>query len=180
MIVNKIKVDESISLKLLILNDAPVIYNAIDSNRHFLRKWLPFIDSTKEIQDTRLFIQSILDDSEQQQKIFTIWFNHEYCGLIGLKDIDYINRKVELGYWIIEKMTGKGIITKSVKSIINFCFTGLEMNRIQIKCGVGNIKSSAVPKRIGFTFEGIERQGEKHLTHYINLEIYSLLKDEWI
>ena len=54
------------------------------------------------------------------------------------------------------------------------------MNRIQIKCGVGNQKSSSVPKRLGFIFEGIERHGERHHFNFIDLEVYSLLKKEWL
>jgi ribosomal-protein-serine acetyltransferase len=53
------------------------------------------------------------------------------------------------------------------------------MNRIQIRCGVGNTKSSAIPRRLGFTYEGTERCGERHNNSYIDLEVFSILKKEW-
>jgi ribosomal-protein-serine acetyltransferase len=55
----------------------------------------------------------------------------------------------------------------------------MDMNRIQIKCGVGNSRSSNVPKRLGFHFEGIEQDGEKHKNRFIDLEVYSMLKRDW-
>jgi ribosomal-protein-serine acetyltransferase len=63
--------------------------------------------------------------------------------------------------------------------MINLAFRNMEMNRVQIRCGVGNHKSSAIPKRLGFTYEGTERAGERHNRNYIDLEIFSLLKSEW-
>jgi len=63
--------------------------------------------------------------------------------------------------------------------MVNLAFRNMDMNRVQIRCGVGNDKSSAIPRRLGFTFEGIERAGERHNHVYIDLEVYSLLKREW-
>jgi len=180
MIINKLVVNDEIILKILDLSDSQTIFNAIDQNRFFLRKWLPFIDTTRTEKDTLSFVKSIVDDVERRQEIFTIWYKNEFSGLIGLKDIDYLNRRIEIGYWLIEKMTGKGIVSLSVNKIIRFIFEELEMNRIQIKCGVENNKSSAIPKKFGFTLEGVERQGEKHNFNYIDLEVYSLIKKEWL
>jgi len=180
MNITELIVNSEITLKILDLNDSQIIFEAIDQNRSHLRKWLPFVDMTRSENDSRSFVKSIVDDVERRQEVFTIWFKDDFCGLIGLKDIDYLNRKIEIGYWLIEKMTGKGIISQSVEKIIIFIFETLEMNRIQIKCGVGNQKSSSIPKKLGFIFEGIERQGERHHFNFIDLEVYSLLKKEWL
>lgn len=173
-------VNSELILKFIQLDDSQTIYEAMDKNRNHLRKWLPFVDMTRSEKDTQLFVKSIVDDVERRQEVFTIWYKNDFCGLVGLKDIDYLNRKIEIGYWLIEKMTGKGIISLSVEKLITYIFETLEMNRIQIKCGVGNYKSSFIPKRLGFLLEGVERQGERHLNDYIDLEVYSLLKSEWL
>jgi len=180
MITDKIQVNQSITLKILRNGDASIIFEAMNNNRLFLRKWLPFVDATKTVSDTQAFVKSIVDDVERRQEVFTLWYNNEFAGLLGLKDIDYLNHKVEFGYWLIEKMCGKGIMSSAVEKLISFCYEELGMNRIQIKCAVGNDKSIAIPKRLGFTFEGIERAGEKHGNKYFDLEVYSLLKKEWI
>lgn len=59
-------------------------------------------------------------------------------------------------------------------------FEGLELNRVQIKCAVGNTPSSNIPKRLGFQFEGIERAGELFTEgSFADIEVYSLLKNEY-
>jgi ribosomal-protein-serine acetyltransferase len=179
MIFSELQVNQSISLRLLKQEDAQIIFQAIDENRPHLRKWLPFVDQTRSVKDTLSFTKSIVDDVERRQEVFTIWYKDEFAGLIGMKEIDYLNRKVELGYWLIEKMTHQGIVTLSVEKMMDFIFQKLQLNRIQIKCGVGNLSSSAIPKRLGYSLEGIERQGERHLSRYIDLEIYSILREDW-
>ncbi|HKK81293.1 MAG TPA: GNAT family protein [Prolixibacteraceae bacterium] len=180
MEMQKIFVDKSIVLNPMGLDDAETIFDAINNNRTFLRRWLPFVDATKSVQDTRAFVKAIVDDAEWRQEVFTIGYHNEFAGLIGLKDIDYLNHKAEIGYWLVEKMTGKGIVTLSVEKLVSFCFSHMRMNRICIKCAAGNIKSNKIPKRLGFTFEGIERAGERYNNQYFDLDVFSILRKEWI
>jgi len=177
----KLIIDEHQILERLTLTHVEVIFNAINQNRKFLQKWLPFVDFTHKVNDTERFVRSILEKpTARRDEVFVIWYQHEFAGLIGFKDPDRINDKIELGYWLIEKMTGKGIASSAVNKLVDLAFRNMEMNRVQIRCGVGNQKSAAIPLRLGFSFEGIERCGERHNHTYIDLEVYSLLKKEWV
>jgi ribosomal-protein-serine acetyltransferase len=174
-------VDDTIQLESIQLHYADTIFKAIDRNRSFLRKWLPFVDQTSNVSDTRAFIHSVTGtSSDERDDVYMIWFKGEFAGLIGYKDTDYVNAKTELGYWLIDKFQGKGIMVRSVQKLMDFAFHSLHMNRIQIKVAVGNSSSSAIPKRLNFHFEGIEREGEKHRNRYLDLEVYSFLKKEWM
>lgn len=178
--IEKLTIDDHQFLEKLSLLHVEVIFNAIDSNRQFLRRWLPFVDFTRKVADTERFVESILEKpAARRDEVYVIWYRHEFAGLIGFKDPDRVNDKIEIGYWLVEKMTGKGIATASARKMVNLAFRNMDMNRVQIRCGVGNVKSSAIPKRLGFTYEGIEREGERHNRQYIDLEVYSLLKREW-
>jgi len=176
----KLIIDDRQFLERLSLSHVELIFNAINQNRKFLRKWLPFVDFTHKIIDTERFVRSILEKpTSSRDEVYVIWYKHEFAGLIGFKDADRINDKIEIGYWLIEKMTGKGIATEAVRKMVNLAFRNMDMNRVQIRCGVGNVKSSAIPRRLGFSFEGIERGGERHNHSYIDLEVFSFLKKEW-
>lgn len=176
----KLNIDDHQFLERLNLSHVEAIFNAIEQNRKFLRRWLPFVDFTYKIIDTERFVRSILEKpSAKRDEVYVIWYKFEFAGLIGFKDIDRINDKIEIGYWLIEKMTGKGIATQATRKMVNLAFRNMDMNRVQIRCGIGNEKSSAIPRRLGFSFEGIERSGERHDHSYIDLEVFSLLKREW-
>jgi ribosomal-protein-serine acetyltransferase len=173
-----IKINNELYLRKISLHDADEVFDIIDSDRDHLRTWLPFVDLTFNSKNTKEFVEQ-LSKPFSQELVFTICFADKITGLIGFKEIDKINKKLEIGYWITSKYQGKGLVSASCKVLIENAFKKMDMNRIQIKCGVGNIRSSNIPKRLGFTFEGIERCGEKHNHGFINLEVYSLLRNEW-
>lgn len=174
-------VNSDIKLKLLELSDAIDIFSTIDSQREYLRKWLPFVDFTKEVTDTRLFIISSMDSSKKNRELtFVIHYKHAFIGLIGFKDTDRTNKKTEIGYWLSEKYQKRGIVTKSVVRLMQLAYDELGINRIQIKCATGNIPSKNIPKRLGFTLEGIEREGELLSDNiFTDLEVYSMLKRDF-
>jgi ribosomal-protein-serine acetyltransferase len=177
----KLTIDDHTFLEKLSLAHVEVVFNAIDQNRAFLRKWLPFVDFTKKVGDTEKFVRSVIGKVESNRdEVYAIWYKHEFAGLIGFKDIDRVNDKIEIGYWLIRKMTGRGIAIEATRKMVNLAFRNRNMNRVVIRCGVGNDKSSAIPRRLGFSLEGVERHGERHNQSYIDLEVYSLLRSEWV
>jgi ribosomal-protein-serine acetyltransferase len=176
----RIKIDKDIELRQLDESDAYDIFRVIDNERGYLGKWLPFVELTREISDTIEYVKSVINAPEDRfEYVFGIRENSEFVGLIGFKDTDKLNKKTEIGYWLSEKFQKKGIMSKSVEALCNFVFEKKGINRIQIKCAVGNLPSKKIPQRLGFKFEGIERQGEL-LTGdvFTDLEIYSKLKND--
>jgi len=175
-----IPVTEEILLKLIEISDAEDIFRTIDSQREYLGKWLPFVYFTREVEHTRKYIRLLLDfPRELREFVFVIHYNGEFAGLTGFKGTDRQNRKTEIGYWLSECFQKRGIVTESVKALARFAYNDLDINRIQIKCAVGNIPSRNIPRRLGFKFEGVERDGEL-LTGgiFTDLEVYSKLKNE--
>lgn len=175
-----IKIDNEIELRQLEGTDAIDIFQAIDSQREYLGKWLPFVIFTKTVSDSEAFVNSVINASRERFELqFTVRRQDQFIGLIGFKDTDRTNKKTEIGYWLSEKYQKRGIITKSVEKLCDFAFNKLDLNRVQIKCAVGNQRSKNVPKRLGFKFEGIERQGELLTGNiFTDLEIYSKLKSD--
>jgi ribosomal-protein-serine acetyltransferase len=53
------------------------------------------------------------------------------------------------------------------------------MNRLYLRCAVGNIRSRKIALALGFSFEGTQRQAEWLYDHFVDLEMYSLLASEW-
>ena len=175
-----IVVSNEILLERIQVNDAATIFHAIDQNRSHLGVWLPFVDFTKEVKDSASFIQTVISQrDETRNEVYTIWFKGEFAGVIGFHNTDRVNEKTEIGYWLIGEMTGKGIIHRSCVVLIGLAFEKMGMNRITIKCAVGNDASEKVAARLGFTFEGIERSGERYHNLFFDLKVFSLLKSEF-
>lgn len=176
-----LRVNDDLHLEKVKLSHAGLIFDTIEQNRQFLRRWLPFVDQTRSPDDSRKYVQLLLSEQERNRnEVFTIWYKGEFAGLAGFKEMDFINHKTEIGYWLAEKMQGKGIMSKAVWKMIDYGFRNLNFNRIQIKVAAGNAKSAAIPARLGLFFEGTERSGEYHTDRYFDLQVFSILKAEWL
>ena len=49
--------------------------------------------------------------------------NLKFVGTISVKNIDLVNKKADLGYWIGEQYWGRGIATECLKLIIDYAFS---------------------------------------------------------
>lgn len=176
-----IKIDEELELRQIQLSDAEHIFNAINTQRDYLGKWLPFVQLTKKLEDSRFYVESIVNVlTGEQEYVFTIWYQGKFSGLISFNYTDKSNKRTEIGYWLCKQFQGKGIMTKSVSKLCEFAYTEMDINRIQINCAEGNEPSKKIPIRLGFQQEGVEREGEL-LTgnQYVDIVVYSKLRKDW-
>jgi ribosomal-protein-serine acetyltransferase len=70
-------------------------------------------------------------------------------------------------------------MTKCTQYLINYCFEELNLNRVEIRTAVNNVKSQNIPKKLGFQQEGMIRQAEKLNGQYSDSYVFSLLKSEF-
>jgi RimJ/RimL family protein N-acetyltransferase len=175
-------INNELHLREIEVSDAPAIFHIINTQREYLGKWLPFVAATESWEDTYAFIQSVKDQKVPVvQIVFSIYRDKNLVGLISVLNIDQGNRKAEIGYWISQNEQHQGIVTKSVLAVINYCFTDLMLNRVQIRCGTENLSSRKIPERLGFTLEGVERDSELMSDgHFVDHAVYSLLWIEWM
>lgn len=178
---NFIEIDENIVLRLLERGDAVDIFNAVDTQRAYLGEWLPFVPLTIDIGYSQNFVDGAMMSAQRGDSLtYVILESGRFAGIVGLKDIDKINNRTEVGYWLSEPFQGRGLVTRSVAALLRLGFEELMLNRIQIKCAVGNTKSGNIPRRLGFVFEGVERDGELESSgEYADIEVYSILRREW-
>lgn len=177
----KIKTGSDITLQQVRMKSAKEIFGCVDRSRVFLGEWLPFVDHTCRVKDTENFIRSLRKHTEMNgDLVFEVRVGGTLAGLLGLKGIDHVNRKAEIGYWLDREYAGKGIMIRSCKALIDHSFSELDLNRLTIRCAMENIRSCNIPKQLGFAFEGIERHGEILRGRHLDLKVYSLLKKEWL
>jgi len=175
-----IQVAESLWLESIQKHHAQPLFELVDANREHLRKWLPWVDHMRSISDFERYITSSRRKEEEKSELgFVIVEQGQVAGRIGLHYFDHQNRTCSIGYWLGAAFTGRGIVSKACARLLDVCFNELGFNRVEIKCGVENKNSAAVPLRLHFTKEGILRQAEWVNGRFVDLQLFSLLKQEW-
>lgn len=174
-------VNSGIRLELITHAHALPIYSMVVANRNYLGTWLPFAHRMLALEHAETFVKGSMERNKLNiEYAFVVYEHHEPVGRIGVYKIDPLNHIGEIGYWLIENKQGKGIITQSCKTIIDFCFDTLNLNRIELKCGVHNTKSKAIALHLGFTQEGLLREAEWLHNSYIDLYLFALVKSRRI
>ena len=173
-------IDDDTVLTLSEPAHAEEMFALIDRNREHLGKWLQWVDITNSEDDTRLFRMAKLHEfADTGNFSAAIWHRGAFAGMINLASIDWRNLSGEIGYWIGCEFEGKGLITKSCRAILDHAFNNLGLNRIVIKAETENLRSRAVPERLGFKHEGTIRQAAKFRDRFVDHEVYAMLREEW-
>ena len=176
------EIDEDLHLRMFTLDDAEEFYNLTVESKTFLKEWLGWLDNINSVEDTVKNIQARfteVTDNKGYPKSFAIIHKGQIAGTIGYNTIDNRNRVGIIGYWIGEKYKGQGIMSQSFEAMIDYGFNVLNLNRIEVRVAVENVKSRALPERFSFHLEGTIRDAEWLYDHYVDHAVYGLLKVEW-
>ncbi len=168
------------ALVLLEERHAAEIYQIVQRDREYLAEWLPWVDMTRSPGDVAVFIHRSLEQFARNEGFHAgIVHSGRICGFVGLKPVDWANRKTEIGYWLASDCQGKGLVTDACRALIDLLFGEWKLHRIEIRVAVGNERSAAIPARLGFTREGTLRHAQKLRDRWLDLRMFGLLAEEW-
>ena len=160
--------------------DAETVFAVVDRNREHLRRWLPWVDGTHSPEDIRQFILRVQAQFEADHGPNAgVWVEGVFAGNVGCHPINWANRNCSLGYWIDAAQQGKGVITRCCAAMLAYLFGELRLHRAEIRCGTGNTRSCAIPERLGFTREGLLREGEWVNDRWVDLVVWGMIEEQW-
>jgi ribosomal-protein-serine acetyltransferase len=173
------RINNEIKVGLSVPQFAEELFILTNRNREYLRTWLPWLDTIQKISDTREFLVLQLQRFSKGEALHqTIFYREEIAGVLGYNLLDRANGIGHIGYWLGQEFTGKGIMTLAVKDLICQGFKNWPLQKVEIRCAVGNKKSRAIPERLGFQNEGTLRNAEKVYDKYNDHIVYGKLKEE--
>ena len=150
-----IEIDE-FHLRRYTRDDALALHETIKASYDELHPWMPWCVQPVKIEDQVDFIE----------RGFLAWatgraFDYRISAADGAQigSISLMDRigpgGLEIGYWLRTDVTGGGIITRAVRRLAEIGLGLPEITRIEIHCDAANVRSAAVPKRLGYRLDTI-------------------------
>jgi len=145
--------------------DAAEMHAAIHESWDDLHAWM---DWAEERPSLKQCARNIRNAKVQFRERKDLWLKlllkgtGTVVGSSGLHRIDWSIPKFEIGYWVRARFARQGYITEAVRGITAFAFDVLGAQRVEIRCDVNNVRSAAVPRRLGFVHEGTLRNDRRH------------------
>jgi ribosomal-protein-serine acetyltransferase len=175
-----LKAGRGLELRPLMLRDAKALFAQVEANRERLRRWLPWPDANRCVADSRAFILRMRAHARAGRgQSFGLWWRDQLVGIAGFVWIDAANQNAGIGYWLAREAEGHGLMTAAVRALLRHGFRTLKLNRIEIRAGVRNRRSRAIPQRLGFRHEGTLRHSERLGDRFVDHAVYGMLAEEW-
>ena len=173
------RIDDEITLRVFAEGDAEQVAETVLRNREHLEVFMHWMTPDYSIESATDFIARSIETVDSKSGIgFGIFRGRQFIGSIGFVYFDWVARKTEIGYWIDKREEGKGVVTGVCVRLIRYAFDELRLNRIEIRCSTENLRSAAIPERLGFRKEGVLRQVELRNGHLHDFSVYGLLADD--
>lgn len=159
-------------------------FDLIEKNRNHISSTFPVtVDHCLDLEKTEQFIAGNIKIESKKEGYYFYVRNIEtnkLIGYIGIKKIDLKIFKCEIFYFIDKNFEGKGIISKSISHVLDFCFRSLKMNKIFICTSKINFGSQQIALKNGFILEGVLRDEFKnHEGNLQDINYYGLLKSDY-
>jgi len=158
--------------------DLATIWALVEPERDRLRRWLPWAEQVRTIDDEGEWLDQVLADPDRRDEGWAIFDGDAFAGGIGIIP-DPLDGNVEIGYWLGSGFEGRGLVTRACRVLIEYAFGEIGAHRITIAAAVGNTRSRHVPERLGFTQEAILREATRTCEGFEDLVVYGLLRNEW-
>lgn len=177
--------EEELYLALFERDDALALADLVAANESHLRPWMSWVDGERPASQLSFIEKRALPSIAAADGYggFLV-ANGVMVGTVDVHDVEPRSRRGSIGYWLDERAQGRGYVTKAVSAMVDRCFSlgffdGEPYERLAILAEVDNLKSRAVPERLGFTFEGVLRRHRHNGTRYADYAVYSLLRSEY-
>ncbi len=174
------RIDDNTELRFLEERDAVEFHTLNSTDNAHMKTWLPAKDTEMTLEGTSQFIKDRLQEFADNKGVACgVWYKGKLAGYVDAQRIHWGNRTMGMGYWLGTSFEGKGLMTKACRALIKHAIHELGINRVEIACATENLKSRAIPERLGFTQEGVLRQAEWLTDHYVDHVVYGLLAEDW-
>jgi RimJ/RimL family protein N-acetyltransferase len=142
----------------------------LDAQEH-LKPWMPWAHETPSVEQSEAVARRMQSQFLQRQHL--AYYVHErgsdgqpgqLIGGAGLHSLEWKLRRYELGYWINQAHTGRGLASEAVIALARMAFGPLRARRLEIRTDSRNAASRAVAERCGFSLEGLLRDDALNVT----------------
>lgn len=140
------------------------VHASVEETRRIIQQWI-------EIEDEPLCFRWAMELKEIGQVI----------GVIDCANVSAVNERCEIGYSMARRFWNRGLMTESLRAVIDYLFQQVEMNRIEAKHLSKNVSSGRVMEKAGMNYEGTLRRyaRRKRGKGFEDVKIYSILREDY-
>lgn len=160
-------------------DDAERLYEAARESVEDVFPWLPWCHPAYSMGEAIEWIGSRapLASRGLDYSFAIVGPDGRFLGGCGINQINSVHRFGNLGYWVRTSESGRGIASAAARQVADFAFDRTELERLEIVCAVGNVRSQRAAERAGARREGILRHRLLLRGEAIDAVMYSIVRE---
>lgn len=165
----------NLKLKKMETSDIKLVKSWLEDRNNNI--WLDSVFQEEELNEAMLAIMLMKKD----HKTYIIMAENEPIGIVGLNEVDDVNRSANLWNVLGDKAyKGMGVIREAQRQMLQISFAELGLHTVNVWIAEGNIPNIKNIEKLGF-----KRAGQLRESHWINGSykdrwLYDILKEEFI
>ena len=101
-------------------------------------------------------------------------------GCVSLFEWDAYHRRAQIGYDLAKDQWGHGLAQEALRAVLQFAFTRMDLNRVEIWTSAANERSLKLAGRLGFSLDGtLRRRILEDDQQFHDCAIFGLLREQW-
>jgi ribosomal-protein-alanine N-acetyltransferase len=154
-----------------------------------------FFEYYADPQVNKYIVSSIPKNLEEAKAELRYWINvydyddgiyfaiarksdNKMIGSVGISSANRYHNRIEASYDLAKEYWNKGIMSKALRATVEYAIKNMGFNRIEAYALPDNEPSWRVLEKVGFKFEGNLRQHRYHNGKYLDIRIYSILRQD--
>ncbi|MDN0199601.1 GNAT family protein [Streptomyces sp. S.PNR 29] len=152
----------------------------LDRGRDFINRYVPFGAHATDVTSARELLQKYADlRAADTATLHGLWLENKLVGGVLTLNFDAANGNCEVGCWLEPAGTGRGLVTRAMRVLIDWAVEERGIHRIEWVAASGNRPSLDVARRLGMTRDGVRREAHPYGGVRHDLEVWSVLAPEW-
>ena len=150
---------DGLVLRRLRPDDGDAVTAAVAASLEHLRPWMAWADDdAATAQRRRAFLDQVERGWEAGTDFTYLAVDPDDRVVLGTFGM---HRRigpggVEIGYWVHVDHTGRGIATTAAAALTEAALALPDVDRVEIHCDEANVRSAAVPRRLGYRLDRVE------------------------
>ncbi len=159
------------------LDDAEALATAVWVSLEHLQPWMPWADSrSAEPGFQRERLRALAGQAARREEWQYGLFDLDEKRVLG--SFGLMTRQgpgtIEIGYWVHVDEVGRGLATRATAALTEVARRIEGIRQVIIRCDEANVRSGAIPRRLGYTLDRIETRTPEAPGESGRLEIWVL------
>lgn len=104
----------------------------------------------------------------------------KHIGICGYESWNPVTDRAEIGFLIAREYWRQGLASEAARRVMRFGFENMQLNRVEARTKTENEPSKQLLLKLGMRYEGLMREHSHWKGSYQDLELYAMLKREFM